>query len=1014
MKDEEPEIDLDPDGEDEAGAPAVSASSGSTPSRGRRNLRVMAYATLVAVPVGGLVALWLGAQPLVSSLLEKQLPSHQAAASETLGAPVRLRRLDVRLAWPVPEIRIEGIEVDDPEDRTPAAQVGWANVSLDLLASVRARAVRFGGITLGDVTLAVRERGPGRWSLEILRRLRARVLADGAPSAGGWVVPEVELRVETLRADIRPWEAPATALALTALRARVLRGGAVDLELTELRPVEGAGAPWVSLSLSSARARLSFGAAGSWAIKNARIADGPLALEGEWRSEAGRHEGRARLGGGELKAWLARTGPGVLGQSLHAWLARALRAGSIARAELEFSNGPEAWNGLSSLALKVEGVELDYQAGWPLLTGLAGDLSLKGKELSFQADSAQASGGAVTVSGIRGRSADLSAEKPEMEVEARVEAQAQAVREFLESGPFRDDALPVLRQLEPSGVSRFALALRIPLGGEDPVVGGFTFDDTRMKVHSLATEIESLAGKVEFSSSAFEFREFNGRLHGKPTEFSGRWTRGGAEGKGARAEFQGRAEFPVASIARFAPHWPVEDLFAGVVAVGAQVSFDDGLWRAKGSTRLAGVTAGFPPPLYKEAHQEVEVTGELNWTEAGALKALRARWSDAPMRAKDAPPTEIELVAEPEKGATVSGKLAQLPVELWSDFAKRLAERATPPEGATRLEARLWADEILWRHERFVGSRIRLSRETLADGGTAHAKGEFSIDSFDLKGVVRWQEPLPKHTLRAEFDRVRLSMYPWQLPEGAPEEPEHSDDEPGWELAAWPSLSLRLKGLRVGPQELGTLTAELRQTGAALVADHFLLAGPELEARITRMESRYSPEKPARTELDGDMRIRKSRFPMRMDQFKAAELEQARFGFRGAWDGGPDRFALKRLRGELTGAIGHGTLHEVQSGAFRLFNALSLKVEDTRKGLAEFWKGKLKLEFKEGDIAFNLFRALFGTVYLRVEGTTDARARKHDLEACIRIFTQDVEEGAPEPGCTLRKAIRGPWKEPKV
>ncbi|HTL11319.1 MAG TPA: hypothetical protein VL588_02445, partial [Bdellovibrionota bacterium] len=84
----------------------------------------------VAVVCAVSAAAWLGAQPVLTAALKRQLPQIQAAATAAIGSDVRLGEIDVHLAWPVPELRVSSVEIRDPEDQSVVLAIGRVSARL--------------------------------------------------------------------------------------------------------------------------------------------------------------------------------------------------------------------------------------------------------------------------------------------------------------------------------------------------------------------------------------------------------------------------------------------------------------------------------------------------------------------------------------------------------------------------------------------------------------------------------------------------------------------------------------------------------------------------------------------------------------------------------------------------------------------------------------------------------------------------------------------------------------------
>jgi uncharacterized protein (TIGR02099 family) len=192
-------------------------------------------------------------------------------------------------------------------------------------------------------------------------------------------------------------------------------------------------------------------------------------------------------------------------------------------------------------------------------------------------------------------------------------------------------------------------------------------------------------------------------------------------------------------------------------------------------------------------------------------------------------------------------------------------------------------------------------------GWTGHLTSEETAGDFHLDTIA------PRAALALSLDRIRLN------PE-APEAGRRSDVDPN----TLPKIQLTSKHLYLRGEDLGEVNVNVRPHDQEVALDWLRLAGPavQVEAKGRWLADPQHPR--SELELNADTRNLGHLLEM-LDYAPSLKGGKGKLTARVAWPGGPSRFSLATVKGNLELSIQDGRLLTVNPGVGRIFGLLSLQ-----------------------------------------------------------------------------------------
>ena len=521
------------------------------------------------------------------------------------------------------------------------------------------------------------------------------------------------------------------------------------------------------------------------------------------------------------------------GQSLKAWLDRAVVRGRIAKAQLEI-DGPLADfpfharpTGRWSLLLPVQGARLEYHRDWPGVDQLAATLRFAGNGLSFEAQRGVISG--VAVRRAKGSISDFATAP--LLVDGVAEGEAPYYYDFLRGSPLAPRLAALLQHSQAAGMAETRVQLQIPLhansGFKTLARGEVVLAGNQLKHDALDRSITDITGTLRFGDGpGVSAQDLRGQLY--DTALTARIA---ADGEGHDVlEAQGLIDLqaPEGLAARYVPRW-LRPALRGASEWRVSIPFaGPRSGRVLLSSPLVGVTATLPPPLGKPAEAPLPITLDLHADERTPLRieadipgrlglALRfargSREQSTVLRglalrlgAGEAP------VLAASDGWQLTGALERLDPVAWRPLLAALmdGEGAGSGESLPFLGAALQVQQLHLAGFDTPPLRITAKRESGTLGATLQGEG--------TQGSLRLSPG--GNTLNARFSRLQLQATPKSAvanavtPVSEPTDPTRA-----------PTLEVGVEALTIGGQSFGALTLQSERTASGQRLRQFSLKG---------------------------------------------------------------------------------------------------------------------------------------------------------------------------------------------
>ena len=747
--------------------------------------------------------------------------------------------------------------------------------------------------------------------------------------------------------------------------------------------------------------------------------------------------------------------PEQLPEKARAWITRGLVTGRVSSGTAlvrgRLSDFPfDASNGVFEARLNVSDAVLDYEAGWPWLGELDGEMAFRGRSLEINAVA-----GKIFDSSVQKISAvvpDLSLEEPQLTIRGEVRGATTDVLRLLRESPLKDKLANSVAGLSASGQVTLNLDLLIPLSVQpNQIKGALQFRDSALhyvdKAQEHDIELTRINGTLNFTGDLhLTGNDIDAVLLNHKIKLALKSEAADAPAGRARQalliEARGRTDPADLSrqLKRIAPDLPAgaldtlrgsTDWLAALqlrVGAGSNVEAD---WRLESS--LQGMALQWPEPVGKAAPEAVRLVLEsvpgsgLNRRFAlhygsrlnGVFEFARAKntWGLARGDLRfSATPAVL-----PPQGLRISGELERLSVTEWQAF---LARGTSGGGGLTaRLNAvdvRIGALEVF--EQRFSNIQIRATQTPQA--------WEANVSGAELAGSLR----LPREkeaALVLNLERMHLNKVEGSAAKGS-------------DPRLWPALRIDVASFKYADSDLGRLHLDAAKRSGGLRIDSLSLASPNFQIN-GQGDWVVEQDKPA------------SRFTLKASGDELGKILSAfgyaasvsggnsQFDITATWEGTPADFALERLNGNLSLKVTKGRLLEVDPGAGRVFGLLSLQALPRRLTLdfSDIFAKGFSFDRIEGYFVFENGNAYTNNLvmegpsaHITVTGRTGLTAKDYDQIVTVKPeISEGLSLGAGLVGgpvvglslflankllpglkdiATYQYTIKGPWKEPVI
>lgn len=632
------------------------------------------------------------------------------------------------------------------------------------------------------------------------------------------------------------------------------------------------------------------------------------------------------------------------GEDAIAWMKRAFTGGTISHAEILFDGPVNTRKDLPDSQLQMhfalQDGTLDFQPGWPALTGLQADVVIDNNRLEVSSPAAAVLNTQAT--SVAASIPDLN--HPIVLIDAQLQGPASDVPRLFRESPLRENLGPVAEELQLNGALAGRLQLKVPLDDRPTAVSVSThLDGNGVRLKTSGLVFEKLAGDLRYSDAAgLQAEELDARLFGADTTIViGSQVRGDAL-REVHIALDGHASVPALQKWSDATIWRFLD---GDADFHADVSIptDDRPTQLTVTSLTEGMRINLPPPVGKGAeampmryqadfgkgrtsarlvlgHQHLAVGMALD---NGRVQSVLARVDGGPVSLPDA------------AGVVIDAHFSRLNLADWQRWWMVNSKNLTGGSGLPLSRVSVDARDL--QAAGYVLHGAHLDATSDDDGWSVR------IDSDHLSGDINIPLPADLHTGIG----IALDKLDWPLP---------TAPGPGNDNVAVPA---ELQGipllLHISQLNLG----DWPQLGASSLSAHLLPGYNGLSVSpldITNSGSgasfrgslSWQQQTSVQTQIDGtlqgsDVAQLLTRLGMASPPISTARFRQEiRFG----WPGSPADFALARLNGHFAtqgckGDLPHVGLVTSASRLLGLFDPhnikrrLHLDVTDvTRKGVS--------------------------------------------------------------------------------
>ena len=739
--------------------------------------------------------------------------------------------------------------------------------------------------------------------------------------------------------------------------------------------------------------------------------------------------------------------PVALSPALDSWLRTAVVSGAVDQGFFQYQgsldHGAVDAARVISLFFKVRNATLDFQPGWPSLTGVDGNVFVENSGVRIKASKAQM----------------LDTQVSNVLVNIPHVPAGQNSHLFVD-GDFNGtlgDGVKILQTAPLGTASTFAgwtgdgplqgkLKLDVPLvkGQESKIAVDFTTDNARLKIADPSLEFSQLGGTFRFDSSkgltgkgikaqAFD-RPITAEIvaDGKPGALVTRINASGQVAQKRLNDWMGVTQpLPV----------------SGDLPYQLQVTLSGADSQLKINSNLKGLVIDLPAPFGKTADDTRD--SEFRMTLQGPERRFNALYGNLASLAFSSPPGKLTegrgelllgegVAALPDaKGFRVRGALSELDVTPWKAAAARYSGNSDTGDSVSKLLSGV---------DLQIGKLIALG--TTLDQARVQVKRDGAAWNLNLdSSVAKGSATLPD----AKTTPIGINMQYVRLPapdptaavvENAPDP--LADVDP----RQIPAMNININQLFQGDQLVGAWSLKVRPTtnGIQLADLNMGLKGMSLlgdggwEGAPGASSSWYKGRVNGKNLAD----VLKA-----WGFAPTVTSEDFELNVDGRWPGSPAWVGLKRYSGSLDATLNRGQFVEVEGGAqaLRVFGLLNFNSIGRRlrldfsdllgKGLS-YDKVKGLLVASDGVYVTRTPITLAGpSSNLELDGTLDMVKDRVDAKLLVTLpVTNNLPiaaliVGAPAIGgalflvdkllgdrvarfASVQYKVEGPWKEPKI
>lgn len=503
-----------------------------------------------------------------------------------------------------------------------------------------------------------------------------------------------------------------------------------------IQPVPGA-APALALDLQHAR----FANADAQGEFDARWSTG----RGDGFGSGARFPGRIELSGRLLRgnaASIARYLPLSMPAGTRTYVQGALLGGRVhdasfrVRGDLADFPFVDPRDGEFKVSAQAQDVTLAYVPGtpaaaspWPAFTQVAGQIEFDRNAMRLHGVHAALWG--YELRAVQGGIADLSADRPVLQLDGQGRGPAADLLRFVRSTPLAGWIGASADGASATGRSELTLALVLPLAdpARSTVRGSLLLPGNDLRLRADWPALAQAHGRVDFTRTGFQLRDAGARLLGGDAVFDGGI---GADGA-LRLNVQGSA---TAEELRAAPALGAASRLAaqmrGQASYRASIGPGQGMPEFSLSSNLVGMQIDLPPPLAKPASAAWPLllragaaaegaaagNGPLQRLQLDLGELLQARFVRDPADGRvqrGAIAVGSALPPLPAAGVAASLKLGQVDLDAWEALFDKFGDSAAAAAGFLPTAISLRADELRSGRRRISHVAASLQREAAGE-----------------------------------------------------------------------------------------------------------------------------------------------------------------------------------------------------------------------------------------------------------------------------------------------------------
>lgn len=533
--------------------------------------------------------------------------------------------------------------------------------------------------------------------------------------------------------------------------------------------------------------------------------------------------------------------PHVVNADARHWLRDSLLAGTSSEAKLtlkgDLAHFPflDKTLGQFLVIVKASDVKLDYAPGWPMITGINGNLRFEGAGMKLDVERGLILG--AQLAATKAEIPDFDAPLRMLHVKGRAEGPTSEFLKFIEQSPVAGRIDHFTEDMRASGNGHLDLGLVIPLDeaklGDTKIDGTYHFVNNEVTVDAALPPLKQVNGRVQFSGDDLQVPEINATLLGGALKVKGGSQKDGRvliTANGSINVEQLRKQFASPLLANLSGATP----YRGEVRINkrnADLVID---------STLVGLASAFPEPFNKDAGESMPLRLEKKLLPglpmARVEKAERADNANPPIRdqlsASLGNIMSMQLIRRkqaegfvPERGAIAVGRSLQLPergvtlgltakridLDYWRrvyQSAGAVAAPAASPSGAPSSAAPAAASAPTSPFLDSINIKtpdlILLGRhfnDVDLTAVPAPAQVKINLNSRQANGDLVWES--------AESGKVTARFKQWALISASVQ----TEPDAGEALKELPELDIVVDDFSLGARRFGRLEVQARNQG---------------------------------------------------------------------------------------------------------------------------------------------------------------------------------------------------------